>query len=141
LIHYQAPKHHTEARSLFEIVLKHNPSYGGALVGLGLILEEQGDYSGAAELLHKALSKDPNNIRIMSEAAWCNVLQGNYNIGQQGLENCLEKITGIDPRSRDLKAQILWRIGSCIWYSDGTISSLQSAFVVLTTCRRSQTGP
>jgi superkiller protein 3 len=131
LIHYQAPKHHTEARSLFETVLKHNPSYGSVLVGLGLILEEQGDYPGAAELLQRALNKDPDNVRIMSEAAWCNVLQGHYNIGLQGLENCLEKITGIDPRSRDLKAQTMWRIGISIWNSDGKHLGEKSASLVL----------
>lgn len=119
LIHYQAPKHHIEAKGLFETVLSHNPSHGGALVGLGLILEEQGDYRGAVDLLNKALAKDPGNVRIMAEAAWCNVLQGSCSIGQQGLEECLEKITGIDPRSRDLKAQILWKIGTCIWSADG----------------------
>jgi superkiller protein 3 len=64
------------------------------------------------------MAKDPENVRIISEAAWCNVLQGHYGIGQQGLENCLPKITGNDPRSRDLKAQILWRIGTCIWNAD-----------------------
>lgn len=120
LIHYQAPKHHIEARGQFETVLSHNPGHGGALVGLGLILEEQGDYPGAVDLLNKALAKDPGNVRIMAEAAWCNVLQGSFSIGQQGLEECLEKITSIDPRSRDLKAQILWRIGNCIWNADGT---------------------
>lgn len=123
LIHFQAPKHHVEARSHFETALMHNPSSGGALVGLGLILEEQGDYSGAADSLNKALLKDPENVRIMSEAAWCHVLQGHYAIGQQRLENCLGKVTGIDPRSRDLKAQILWRIGTCMWNADGTIAT------------------
>ncbi|KAA8909787.1 hypothetical protein FN846DRAFT_941480 [Sphaerosporella brunnea] len=118
LIQYQAPKHHNEARTFFENVLKHNPSYGSALVGLGLILEEQCDYAGAVDLLNKALAKDPGNIRILAEAAWCNVLAGNHSIGQQGLEECLEKITGVDARSRDLKAQIIWRIGTSLWNAD-----------------------
>jgi tetratricopeptide (TPR) repeat protein len=121
LIQYQAPKHHNEARTHFEAVLKHNPAYGSALVGLGLILEEQGDYSGAVDLLNKALAKDPENVRILAEAAWCNVLDGNYSIGQEGLESSLAKITGVDARSRDLKAQILWRIGTCLWNADGEL--------------------
>ena len=62
LIHYQAPKHHSEARSLFETVLKHNTGYGSALVGLGLILEEQGDYAGAADLFWTPLK----TVRISS---------------------------------------------------------------------------
>jgi superkiller protein 3 len=130
LIHYQAPKHHSEAQSLFEKVLRHNPSNGNALVGLGLILQEQGDYPGATDFLQRALVRDPGNVRIMSEAAWCNVLQCNYDIGKQGLESCLEKITGVDPRSRDLKAQILWKIGTCIWSADGMKSTSQQFFVI-----------
>ncbi|KAL7276275.1 Superkiller protein 3 [Rhizina undulata] len=118
LIHYQAPKNHPESRILFEDVLKRNKMYGSALVGLGLILEEQQDYEGAVDLLKKALEKDPNNVKIMAEAAWCNVLSGNHNEGREELEKCLEMVKGIDPKTRDLKAQILWRIGSALWNSD-----------------------
>lgn len=123
LIHYQAPKHHSEARGLFETVLKHNTTHSNALVGLGLILEEQDDYSGAADLLQQALEKDPENLKIKSEAAWCNILQGDYESGKAVLEECLELCTGIDPRSRDLKALILWRIGTAMWNNDETSRS------------------
>lgn len=123
LIHYESPKHHLEAKSLFETVLKHNTAHTSALVGLGLILEEQQDYSGGADLLHQALSRDPDNIRIKAEAAWCDVLQGNYEGGKEALESCLKGCIGTNVRSRDLKAQILWRIGSAMWDNEGKRSN------------------
>lgn len=119
LIHYQTPKYHGEAKAAFEGVLGRNTKYGLALVGLGLILEEQQDYAGAADLLEKALTLSPYDVKIMSEAAWCNVLQAKYEEGKTQLENCLHLITGVDPRSRNLKAQVLWRIGTAVWNSDG----------------------
>lgn len=88
-------------------------------MGLGLILEEQRNYAGAADLLKKALELNPNNVKIKSEAAWCSVLQGHYEEGKAELESCLGLIEGIDPRSRDLKAQVLWRIGTAMWNGDG----------------------
>lgn len=122
LIHYQPPKHHAEARTCFEKVLTRNRTYSPALVGLGLILEEQQDYTGAVDLLKKALELDPDNLKIKAEAAWCDILQGHYREGKDVLESCLESIVGIDPRSRDLKAQVLWRIGMAMWNGDGNAS-------------------
>lgn len=119
LIHFESPKHHPEAKALFENVLKHNTTHTMALVGLGLILEEQQDYAGGADLLHQALARDPDNTRIKAEAAWCDVLQGQYADGKESLEACLEACNGDDVKSRDLKALILWRIGMAIWNNEG----------------------
>ena len=119
LIHYQSPKHHDEAKALFEDALRRNSKHGSALVGLGLILEEQHNYVGAADFLRRALALDPGDSKIMSEAAWCDVLRGNVSEGLSGLKECLSRITGIDARSRDFKAQVLWRIGQALWSSDG----------------------
>lgn len=88
-------------------------------MGLGLILEEQQDYGGALSCLSKALELKPDNAKILSEASWCRVLMQDYEEGREGLEKCLEQITGDDAQSRELKAQILWRIGTCIWNADG----------------------
>lgn len=120
LIHYQSPKYHAEARTFFENILKRSRTSGNALVGLGLILEEQQDYAGATELLKQALARDPDNIKIQAEAAWCDILQGKLAEGHDRLEKCLKMVTGVDARSRDLKAQILWRIGVAMWESDRT---------------------
>lgn len=124
LIHYQSPKHHVESKSLFQDLLKRDPSNTNALVGLGMILEEQGQYEDAVKLFDKALELDPDNVKILSEASWCRVLMEDYEEGQNGLEHCLELITGVDANSRDLKAQVLWRIGTCIWNLDGNSSMM-----------------
>lgn len=118
LIHYQSPKHHPEAGALFEDVLTRNSTYGAALVGLGLILEEQANYDGALDLLERALERDKDNIRIQSEVAWCKILMERYDEGLSELDACLKLVTGVDALSRDLRAQILWRIGTGIWNSD-----------------------
>jgi len=118
LVHYQTPKHHPEATTFFNDILQRSPSNSGALIGLGLILEEQGDYNGAANFLNKALEKDLDNYVVLSEASWCEILQGHYDIGRGQLERCLTLIEGTDPRSLELKAQVLWRIGSAIWDAD-----------------------
>ncbi|RPA79124.1 hypothetical protein BJ508DRAFT_143997 [Ascobolus immersus RN42] len=118
LVHYQSPKHHPEAKKLFEDVLTRNDSYGSALVGLGLILEEQQDYDGALEFLEKALENNGDDVKIRSEVAWVKVLMERFEEGLEELESCLELVTGKDAASRDLRAQILWRIGQGLWNSD-----------------------
>ncbi|KAG0633574.1 hypothetical protein HOY80DRAFT_991029 [Tuber brumale] len=127
LIHYQSPKHHDEAKALFEDVLQRNSKYGSALVGLGLILEEQHNYVGAADFLGQALDLDPDDLKIMSEVAWCDVLRGNFLEGLSRLKGCLRQITGVDARSRDFKAQVLWRIGQALWSSDEQCRADRSA--------------
>jgi len=145
LIHYQSPKHHDEAKALFEDALQRNSKHGSALVGLGLILEEQHNYVGAADFLRRALDLDPGDSKIMSEAAWCDVLRGNYSEGLSRLKECLSQITGIDARSRDFKAQVLWRIGQALWSSDGKylLSEEGSWWLMRITegCRADRSGP
>ena len=89
------------------------------MVGLGFILEEQGDYESALEFFMKALKLNPDSIKILSEASWCRILMQDYEGGREGLEKCLEQIAGVDTQARELKAQVLWRIGTCIWDADG----------------------
>ncbi|KAF8442581.1 hypothetical protein BGX38DRAFT_1096186 [Terfezia claveryi] len=118
LIHYQSPKYHQDAKMYFDGILKRNKNNITALVGLGLILQEQGDHERALEFLMKALKLNPDSTKILSEASWCRVLMQDYEGGEAGLEECLEKITGVDAQARELKAQVLWRIGTCIWNAD-----------------------
>ncbi|KAJ6261829.1 hypothetical protein Dda_2628 [Drechslerella dactyloides] len=117
LIHYQAPRHHKEAKASFENILTRDPKNTGALIGLGMILEDQGEFLQASGFLQKALLSDPENLKVISEAAWCEIQQGHYDVGIGELQGCLGRITGVDPQSRDLKAQVLWRIGSALWES------------------------
>lgn len=119
LIHYQSPKYHDEAKTYFDAILGRNKSNITALFGVGLILEEQQYFREALEFFTKALEVHPQSLKISSEAAWCRVLMQDYEEGREGLERCLESITGVDAQARELKAQVLWRIGTCIWDADG----------------------
>jgi superkiller protein 3 len=115
LIYYQSPKNHAEAQSLFDGILKRKITSTTALIGSGLILEEQGRYGEAAEFLDRALNRDETNVRVRAEAAWCQALDGDYHTGVEVLRVCADQMDTRDPKSRDLKAQTVYRIGMCIW--------------------------
>lgn len=114
LVHHQAPRHHPEARSLFDKTLQRKPVQPSALIGIGLILEEQEDYGGAVAYFEQALkrSSDPS---IKAEAAWCKALKNDRQSGLSELEDCLLEMQGSDAKTRKLRAQTLYRIGICIW--------------------------
>ncbi|TAQ84711.1 hypothetical protein B7494_g6958 [Chlorociboria aeruginascens] len=123
LVFYQSPKNHPEAKALFDDLLIRNPASTPALLGIGLIYEEEQDYSAALGFLTRALKRDPANIRIKTEAAWVKALNGDYNQGKQELEACVISIDGKDMRSRDLLAQTQYRIGMCLWNLDTSKSA------------------
>lgn len=118
LVFYQSPKNHPEAKALFEELLARTPSSTPALIGIGLIYEEEDNYSTALDFLERASKRDVNNVRIKAEAAWVRALNGNYSQGKDELEACLPIIEGKDLRSRDLLAQTQYRIGICMWNID-----------------------
>lgn len=114
LVQFQAPRHHPEAMELFENVLHHKPSESSALIGIGLILEEQEEYVNAIEFFDRALkrSSDP---KIKAEAAWCKALNGDSETSLHELEACLPNMQGSDTRAKLLRSQTLYRVGMCIW--------------------------
>ncbi len=118
LVFYQSPKNHPEAKDLFDSILSLNPTSTPALIGTGLIYEEEEDFPAAINFFERALQKDPENIRVKAEAAWVKALNGDYERSRDELEDCLPKIEGQDLRSRDLRAQTQYRIGACIWNID-----------------------
>ncbi|KAH7382959.1 hypothetical protein BKA64DRAFT_173650 [Cadophora sp. MPI-SDFR-AT-0126] len=120
LVFYQSPKNHPEAKTLFDGLLERNPTSTPALIGVGLIYEEEEDYSAAIDFLGRALQRDPTNIRVKTEAAWVKALNGDFERGRDELEACLAQINGKDPRNRDLLAQTQYRIGMCIWNTNTT---------------------
>ncbi|KAF2500718.1 TPR-like protein [Lophium mytilinum] len=125
LIHHQAPKNHPEAREIFEEILLRKPQFTPALIGLGLILEEEEEYAEAVTFLDKAFENDPGNVRIGAEAAWCRALNGDYTTGLRELEEFLE-YPQMDlklPRARELRAQTLYRIGICLWELDSSAAA------------------
>jgi superkiller protein 3 len=119
-VHHQAPRHHAEARRLFEDILQRKPKFTPALIGLGLIFEETEDFVDAVRFLSQALEEDKGNVRVGTELAWCKAQSGDYRQAQVELEDLLQRIRADDPRTRDLRAQTLYRIGVCIWESDSS---------------------
>ncbi len=113
-MYYQSPKNHPEAKTLFDDILKRRPNFTSALLGIGLIFEEQEEYEEAYSFLDRALSRDPENIRIGTEAAWCKFLTGDIH-ALESLETYLPKIDARSAYGRDLRAQTSFRVGKCIW--------------------------
>jgi superkiller protein 3 len=118
LVYYQSPKNHPEAKSLFNEILSQNPTSTPALIGIGLIYEDEEDYPAAIDFLDRALLRDPNNIRVRAEVAWVRALNGDYEVSKDDLEACLTDMEGSDTRTRELRAQTLYRIGVCMWHKD-----------------------
>lgn len=118
LVFYQSPKNHPEAKALFDGLLKEDPTSTPALIGIGLIFEEEDDFPAAIDFLERALQRDPTNIRVKAEAAWVKAVNGDYLRGREELEKCLPQIEAKDPKSRDLLAQTQYRVGVCIWNID-----------------------
>ena len=119
LVHYQAPRHHPEARSLFEDILSRKPLATSALIGFGLIFEEQEDYAEAVEFFEQALQGN-SNPKVRSEAAWCKALNGDYARGLEELEACLPDIEGRDLGTKLVRSQVFYRIGMCKWSIDSS---------------------
>lgn len=117
-IYYQAPKNFPEAKKLFDSILRRKPTSARALIGSALILREQGDYSLASDFLKRAILENPDDVTIKAEAAWCEALQGHYDTSVVELKACASLIEARDPRSRNTKAEILHRIGMCLWLAD-----------------------
>lgn len=115
LVYYQSPKNHPEARDIFNDILKRRPESTAALLGIGLIFEEEADYEKATRFLDRALLRDPANMRIATEAAWCKVLNGDVSHGLEDLEKYLTEITANRKSPLDLKSQTLYRVGKCLW--------------------------
>ena len=122
LVQYQSPRHHPEARELFEHVLDRKPSSTSALLGIGMILEDQEDYGEAVRFLSRALQRS-NEPRIRAEVAWCKVLTGDDTTSLHELESCLPEMEGSDPRTKALRSQTLYRIGRCIWNEDPSFAA------------------
>lgn len=123
LVYYQSPKNHPEARAIFEELLQQNPRSTKALIGTGLIFEEDEDYPSAIDFLERALRRAPDNVRVMAEAAWVKALNGDYETGRIGLMGCLDKMDPADLRMRDLRSETQYRIGMCIWHLDSSRSA------------------
>ncbi|CAD6569378.1 MAG: Superkiller protein 3 [Alectoria sarmentosa] len=117
LVQFQAPRHHPEAMELLENVLHRKTTDSSALIGIGLILEEQGEYVKAIDYFDRAL-KRTSDPKIKAEAAWCKALNGDNETSLHELEVCLPNMGGSDTRTKLLRSQTLYRVGMCIWNRD-----------------------
>ena len=123
LIYYQSPRHHTESKLLFEAILKRKPTLTAALLGVGLIYEEDENYPEAASFLQRAAERDDQNLRIRLELAWCQALSHDLAKGLGELENILEALEAQDPVNSSMKAEALYRVAYCKWHINTSVSA------------------
>ncbi|KAJ5270965.1 hypothetical protein N7505_006723 [Penicillium chrysogenum] len=118
LIYYQSPRHHTDAKQIFEGILERNPTSSNCLLGIGLILEEDQDYAEAVDFLRRSLERDPSNLKIRGELAWCEALNGDLEGGLASLQATLDDLLEAQPDNREFKSELFYRIGYCQWELD-----------------------
>lgn len=125
LVFYQSPRNHGEAKSLFDKVLEVDPSSTAAMIGVGLIYEEEEEFDQAIEFLERALKNNTSNLRVRAEVAWLYALRGDHIRGKSELESVLESAKG-QTVSKELLAQTRYRLGRCIWNIDPSKSARRS---------------
>ena len=117
LVFHQSPRYHQDAKALFDEVLAHDPTSTPALIGVGLIWEEEQEYDQAIDFLERALKREGTNLRVKTEAAWVKALKGDYAMGRAELEACIPLIIE-QSGSKELLAQTQYRLGYCMWNLD-----------------------
>lgn len=120
LVVYQSPRHHIEARTIFEHILSRKPQSTEALIGIGLIYEEDENYPEAVKFLAKALERDPENRRIRLEHAWCRALDRDLQGGLDDLLKLFDHINEDKEPDQNMRAEALYRIAYCRWHLDST---------------------
>ncbi|KAF3891495.1 Translation repressor/antiviral protein Ski3 [Trichophyton interdigitale] len=123
LIPHQSPRHHPEAKAIFQDILSRKPQEDNCLLGLGLILEESHDFAAAMDLLAQALIRDENNAKVRSELFWCKVQNGELAAALKGFEETLPLVQCPASRWHNLRAEVLYRIGFCEWELDPSPSA------------------
>ena len=122
LIHYQSPRHHAQAKVLFTSILEHKSTDLDALIGIGLILEEQENFEEAISFFKQALDKS-QDPKIKAESAWCKSLSGDHQTAFDGLQEAFSEIDGKDSKSQSLRSKMLYRMGMCSWSLDSSRSA------------------
>ncbi|TRX95695.1 hypothetical protein FHL15_003249 [Xylaria flabelliformis] len=117
LVFYQSPRNHGEAKLLFDKVLEVDPTSTSAMIGVGLIYEEEEEFDDAIDFLNRALKGDNTNLRVRAEVGWLYALKGDHIRGKSELESLLSAMIS-EPVSKDLLAQTQYRLGCCIWNID-----------------------
>ncbi|RYP42482.1 hypothetical protein DL767_000170 [Monosporascus sp. MG133] len=125
LVFYQSPRNHGEAKFLFDKVLEVDPTSTAAMIGVGLIYEEEEEYDQAIDFLERALKGDTGNLRVRAEVAWLYALKGDYMRGKSELESVLDSARD-QSVSKELLAQTRYRLGQCVWNLDPSKSARKS---------------
>ncbi|KAI0165148.1 tetratricopeptide [Hypoxylon sp. FL1284] len=125
LVFYQSPRNHGEAKFLFDKVLEVDPTSTPAMIGVGLIYEEEEEYDQAIDFLTRALQGDSGNLRVQAEVGWLYALKGDYTRGKAELESLLPSMLRANV-SQDLLAQTQYRLGCCIWDLDSSKAARKS---------------
>ena len=120
LVVFQSPRHHPEARAIFENILARKPQLTDALLGIGLVYEEDEDYFEAVKFLGKAMERDPANTRIRLEYAWCRALDKDLEGGLELLDGILSHLEEDKNPDLNMKAELLYRIAYCKWHVDSS---------------------
>ncbi|RCI11693.1 hypothetical protein L249_7575 [Ophiocordyceps polyrhachis-furcata BCC 54312] len=118
LVYYQSPRHHQEAKSLFDGVLEHDQTRTSALLGVGLVYEEEQEYEQAIDFLSRALERDESNLRVKTEAAWVKALKGDWQTAKDELTSCIEPLEAQGAVAKELLADTQHRVGCCMWNLD-----------------------
>lgn len=126
LVFYQSPRNHTEAKFLFDKVLEVDPTSTSALIGVGLVYEEEEEYGSAIDFLERALQRDGSNLRVRAEVAWLYALKGDYIRGKSDLESLLQTMSKKGAVSKELLAQTQHRLGVCVWNIDTSKAARKS---------------
>lgn len=126
LVYYQSPRHHQRSKTLFQNILDRKPKLTAALLGTGLIYEEDDDFEEAIKFLQPAQERDPENLRIRSELSWCRARAGDFSYGLEQFESILDVIEAEKPVNKKMKAEILYRIAYCKWYIDTSMTARKS---------------
>lgn len=117
LVYYQSPRHHAVAKTLFNKVLEHDATSTPALIGVGLIFEEEEEYDEAISFLTRALQRDTSNVKVRSESAWVRALKGDWQQAREEFQWCMGLLDTKDA-PKDLLAETQYRLGFCIWNMD-----------------------
>ncbi|KAJ8122913.1 hypothetical protein ONZ43_g1014 [Nemania bipapillata] len=125
LVFYQSPRNHGEAKSFFDKVLEVDPTSTAAMIGVGLIYEEEEEFDRAIGFLNRALKDDTTNLRVRAEVGWLHALKGDHSRGKLELEALLLSMVS-QSASKDLLAQTQYRLGCCIWNIDSSKAARKS---------------
>ena len=126
LIPFQSPRHHPEAKVLFEEVLQRKPTLTAPLLGIGLIFEEDEDFVEAVRFLDRAARRDDRNLKVQLELAWCRASAGALQEGLVDLESIREELEKQERFSPTVKAEVLYRTAYCKWHLNTSAAARKS---------------